>query len=765
MGAAYVNGKSHPWQQGQRLILKGCQSEGIGATVKHFVANDVEKRRRFLTAEVDERTLREIYLYPFQLILKNSDPWCFMTRSVALNRVHFSFTIHHSKLLHIFPQMVKLMSCSYNRVNGVYCADDPRLLSGILRKEWGFKGLVLSDWVGTYSTVEAINAGLDLEMPGPTKFRGQLLLDAIQANKVSEETINQSAERILGLVAKTRRFRNPDDHDELYVDNLERDEVIVKAAAEAAVLLKNDGHVLPLNPKSKVVVIGYHAAVPTVGGGGSAKVDTMRSISPVTGLRDAGVVFEYEAGVPVFGAVPLPPPETITPVDLDQRESPEKLARPVRLEWFNGSTIGENLCREQFLGITEYMIKERWPSYLHTDYCTRLTFKYTPKTSGNHLLSVLTTGTATLYIDDKEAFHRPQEQHLQREAFYFYRAKFERRFHFSMEGGKTYTFKLESWATEPDALARTIGGAVIQGSGVGVFESVHIPTQIESAATAAANADIAIIFTGTTAEFESEGYDRETMDLTADQYALISAVRAKNKNIVIVNYSGAPVNMAPFVDKVAAIVQCWFPGQEAGHAIARVLTGKTNPCGRLPMTWPRSIEDQASFPNWPTDSNDMIRYEEGIFGGYKHYDLPGKKAPLFPFGFGLSYSSFVISGLCIQGSIRGVDDVIEVSCVVENSGEWAGKTVVQFYVRAPANGPVPRAWKELKAFQKPLVAAKTSERVGVELDKYAVSFYDVERDCWRALKGSYNVLAGFSATDIVASATFHVGEEFCWKGL
>jgi beta-glucosidase len=158
---------------------------------------------------------------------------------------------------------------------------------------------------------------------------------------------------------------------------------------------------------------------------------------------------------------------------------------------------------------------------------------------------------------------------------------------------------------------------------------VDVSTQIQRAVDVVVKADIALVFMGITNEFESEGYDRETMDLTADQYKLISAVSAQNRNTVIVNYSGSPVNMAPFVNDVVAVLQCWFPGQEAGHSIARVLSGQTNPCGCLPMSWPRNIEDNASFGNWPTDDNDVIRYEEGIFGGYKHYDLPDAKAHYF----------------------------------------------------------------------------------------------------------------------------------------
>ncbi|KAF2495026.1 hypothetical protein BU16DRAFT_461709 [Lophium mytilinum] len=714
MGAAYIN---------------GCQSVGVGATPKHFVANDIEKRRRFLTAEIDERTLREVYLLPFQIILKLSDPWCLMT--------------------------------SYNRVNGTYCANDPRLLDDILRKEWGFNGLLMSDWVGTYSTHKAIDAGLDLEMPGPTKLRGDKLVCAVQEGQVSETTIDASATRVLELVRKSGRFEDSEDKDEVYLEDSGRDEFIAQSAAESAVLLKNAYNVLPLRPASNIVVIGQHAMVPTVGGGGSAKVDCARLVAPVTGLQDAGVQFHYERGVPVFAAVPLPEPETLAITG--NPASNGSTQKPVKLEWFNGSRVGENTVRVQMLEKTEYMIKERWPMYLDPDYCTRLTFDLTPKTSGKHLVSVLTTGTATLYINDKEAFHRPQEQQLQREAFYFFRSKFERTFNFSMEAGKRYTFRLESWATEPEALARTIGGAVIQGSGVRFFESVDVPTQIKSAAVAASKADVALVFTGTTNEIESEGYDRETMDLTGDQYSLIDAVAASNPNTVVVNYSGSPVSMHQFIDKVAGIVQCWFPGQECGNAVAKVLTGRVNPCGRLPMTWPKDLKDHATYGNWPGDDNDVIRYEEGTFVGYRHYDRTGIP-PLFPFGFGLSYSTFKLSGTHIVGQFSGPDGKIQVATSVSNTGEKAGKVVIQFYVEPPVYG-IDRPKKELKAFRKPLLASGTSGDVVVELDKYAVSFYDGTNARWKFFPGKYKVLVGFSSTEIVDEAVFKIVEGSTWQGL
>jgi beta-glucosidase len=429
------------------------------------------------------------------------------------------------------------------------------------------------------------------------------------------------------------------------------------------------------------------------------------------------------------------------------------------------------------------MLKEQWPSYLDKDFCSQLTFDLTPTTTGVHTLSVLTTGTAVLYIDSLRVFTRKPDQQLQREAFYFFRSTFERRFTHSMNANQTYSLILESWAATPEALSRSIGGPAIQGSSVGFHEFVDIPAQISSAAAAAANSDVAIIFTGTTAEFEPEGYDRDTLDLTSEQYDLVAAVtKAKpRRGTILINYSGAPVNLVPFLrsldradnsNTVQAILQCWFPGQECGHSIAALLTGRINPSGRLPMSWPARIEDSPSFGNFPADENDVIRYEEGVFVGYRGHDLPGRTAALFPFGFGLSYTRFQIGEVaCQPGVLRRKDGRVNVRCDVANVGEMTGKVVLQFYVVPPVVGGagrgeiIERPLKELKAFEKVEVGVGAREEVSVELDRYAVSYYDEMGCCWRAVKGTYAVLAGFSAVDIVGRVEFEVEEEFVWTGV
>jgi beta-glucosidase len=707
MGAAYVN---------------GCQSVGIAATPKHYVANEVETRRRFVSAEVDERALREIYLKPFQLILKHSEPWAWMT--------------------------------SYNRVNGTYASESSRLIQNILRDEWGFQGLVMSDWVGTYSTVDAMNAGLDLEIPAPIYFRGPKLLKAVQEGKVTEETLNKRVFKIIELVLKTRRTSDPEDKTEYYEENKERDEFIAQAATEGIVLLKNENNILPLKKGAKFAVIGQHADIPPIMGGGSAVVPVDHVVTPLEGLRSAGVDFSFEPGVPVFGAVPLPPTKLIS------RTGAAKDPLPVRIEWFDGSKVGSNPVKDEQVEASTCMLKEKWPTWLDQDYCTRMTFDITPETSGPHVFAVVTTGTSTLYINGEKIYHREQEPVLQREAFYFFRTKLEKLVSHEMKAGQTYTVTMESWATPQHIIKGSIGGEVVQGHALGFMEYVDVPKRISDAAATAKACDVAIVFTGTTLEFESEGYDRTTMDLQPKEYELVDAVLAANPNTIVVNTSGSPVTLTQFADRVVGLVQVFYPGQESGTSIARILTGVDNPSGRLPVSWPKKIEDNPAHGNWPGES-DIVHYKEGIYVGYRHYEKRQIK-PLYSFGYGLSYSTFEVSKLAVSGSVTKSSS-LAINLNVKNAGARKGKVVVQFYVRRLDGSKHDRPIKELKAFAKPEIEGGASTQVSVTLDKYAVSFYDT--DSWLAEKGRYEVLVGLASDNIVARAEFEVPEDFSWRGL
>ncbi|KAL4900763.1 hypothetical protein BDW74DRAFT_170545 [Aspergillus multicolor] len=720
-------------------FINGCQSQGIAATPKHFVANETENSRTVLSAEIDEQTLREIYMLPFQLLMKWSKPWCLMT--------------------------------SYNRVNGTYVADSSRLVNGVARGEWGFDGVVVSDWMGVYSTFESINAGVDIEMPGPTKWRGDKLLKAIDKGEVSEDTIDASATRVLELAKRLGRFEDPDETPEVALQNPERDQFIQAAGAEGMVLLKNEGNVLPLPKGSTVAVIGHHGSNAALGGGGSARVDSLRAVSPIQGLKEAGFSVMESPGVPVFGALPHADTSIIYRADT-KTQDPE----PVSLEWFSGHMIGKNLRHAETKPLPEYMIKERWPSYLSAEYCTRMTFGIRPTTTGQHILSVISTGPAICYINGEKVFTRPQETDLKPESFYFFKSQLERRFTHPMEAGQFYTLTLESWNTDPDILnSPRLNGRMFQGSTLRFHEEINIPARVEAAHLAAKKASHAIVCIGTTPEIESEGFDRTDFALAQSQYDQILAVASANPNTIVVNFSGSPVDLTPFVDKVPALIQGWFPGQETGHSLALVVSGAANPAGRLPFSWPARDEDNPSFGNFPCDETRIVRYEEGLDVGYKHYDRADTPKPLFPFGFGLGYEiDFEVASLHLgnpKDSPALVDGIpnglLEVTLSVKNGGTRSGAVVLQYYISIPqpTHASRKRPIKELKEFKKVVLAPGEEKVVVTSLDKYAVSYYNADEKHWQVNEGIYSLSVGLSAEDVCQFARFQIRQGFNWIGL
>ncbi|KAH7367707.1 glycoside hydrolase superfamily [Plectosphaerella cucumerina] len=713
--------------------VRGAQASGrIGATPKHFVANDAENLRTTLSVEVDEQALREIYLKPFQLVAKLGDPWAFMT--------------------------------SYNRVNGEYVADSKRLVTDVLRGEWGFDGLVISDWMGTYSVGPGIDAGVDIELPGPPRWRTvDAVTKLVREGSLAEGTIDASVARILDLARRLGRFENPEEPPERAVENAERDKLIRDAGAEGITLLRNDSDVLPFAPGSSVAVIGQHSWSVVLGGGGSARVDALHAVSPVQGFRNTGLPIREARGVPVFGAVPHADPSIVFPSG-----SETSSATPVRIEWFNSATVGENLAHDELVPQAEYMIKEKWPSYLNVDYTSRITFDLVAPSSGEHIFSVISTGRARLYVDDELLYERPQETKLRPESFYFFKRYLEKRVTRRLEKGRRYAIKLESWACDPEILAGPpLFGKMFQGSAVRFHEHIDLDARKSEAAEAARASDYAVVCVGTTNEIESEGFDRETLDLTPEQYDLVDAVAAANPRTVVVNFSGAPVSFSRFA-KVPGLVQAWFPGQETGDSLAAVLTGAVNPSGRLPLSWPEKIEDGSSFGNFPAGDDALLHYSEGLDVGYRWHDRESSPAAQYPFGFGLSYTVFDVSSASVvgAGTLIGAEGKVSVKAEVTNTGSRTGKTVVQFYVSAPAGIPGrTRPVKELQAFAKVELAAGETKEVVVELDKYAVSYYDEGGSQWAAQAGEYSVLVGLSSVDVRQTVPFTVSESFTWRGL
>ncbi|MFZ6026998.1 MAG: glycoside hydrolase family 3 C-terminal domain-containing protein [Chloroflexota bacterium] len=526
-------------------LIDGVQSKGVGTSLKHFAVNNQEFQRFSISAEVDERTLREIYLPAFEKAVKQSKPWTVM--------------------------------CAYNKLNGRYCSEHHTLLTDILKNEWGFEGLVVSDWGAVHDRVASLEGGLDLEMPGPQTRRVRAVVEAVRSGELDEAVLDESVRRILGVVFKAAETPKAGTFD---VDA--HHELARKIAAEGMVLLKNNG-ILPLKGHQHIAVIGHAAEVAHFQGGGSSHINPTRVAVPFKELQAlaADAELTYAAGYPT---------------------------------------------------------------------------------------------------DD--------------------------------------TFRQE---------------------------------MIDEAVRVAQAADVAIVYVALPAFKESEGYDRTDLDLTEQQIALIQAVAHAQRNTVVVLNNGAPVAMEAWIDGTAAVLEAWMMGQAGGAAIADVLFGKANPCGKLAETFPHKISDTPAYLNWPGGAGE-VRYGEGIFVGYRYYDA--REIPVrFPFGYGLSYTTFAYSnpkvctsqGVPLQ-TIRDQDAVF-VSVDVSNTGSLTGKEIVQVYVHDREAG-LARPPKELKGFAKVELQPGETKTVSIPLDFRAFAYYHPEYRQWITEDGTFDILIGASAADI-----------------
>lgn len=666
--------------------ITGLQSQGVSACVKHFVANDSEFRRRSMSSDVDERPLREIYLRPFELVVRDAKPWAVMS--------------------------------SYNRVNGVHASENDTLLLDILKGEWDFDGLLMSDWFGTYSP-KAASGGLDLEMPGPTRWMGQHVLDAVASGALSEARLNDKVRRLLRLMDRAGVFDQPDLQPEQAIDRPEHHAVARQAASEAIVLLKNDQATLPLSADklASIAVIGVPAEEACIMGGGSAKVIPHYVVTPLDGLRgQAGDRIAYSLGCPIHRLPPsLPAAWLPNGLTLSVFDNAQLAGAPVHTEvtdnvewtWHAGMTAGAD----------------------PTNFSVRLTGALRVPHSGVYEFSLNCIGNARLTIDGQpivSLWERPMlwEDPGQTGSV-------------ALDGGRDYALMVEYRASDPEGFGRLNLGGARQAPA----------DSIEQAAALAAQSDVAVVFAGLTPQWESEGFDRADMDLPCEQNQLIEAVAAANPKTVVVLNTGSPVHM-PWLDRVAAVVQAWYLGQETGNAIADVLFGIVNPSGRLPTSFPKRLQDSPAYINFPGE-NDHLRYGEGLFVGYRYYDARDV-APLFPFGYGLSYTTFEYSNLKVT---LAADGTVQVSVDVTNSGQRAGQEVAQVYVRDPESRLV-RPPKELKGFAKVTLAPGETKTVSVTLDLDAFAYYDPAGDGWTVEAGEFEILVGASARDIRADATF-----------
>jgi beta-glucosidase len=684
------------------------QSKKIAATIKHFVGNEQETERKAYDAVIAERPLREIYLKPFEIAVREASPWALMS--------------------------------SYNIVNGTHADENTHTLKDILRGEWKWDGAVISDWTGTYATAPSIKAGVDIEMPGPTVWRKfEQVKDALDKGEITREEIEKAAGNVLHLVDRTKGLDNQTpEPEERSIDNEETRKLILQAGIEGLTLLKNQDNVLPIKGARKIALIGPNVKRAIVSGGGSAGLNPYYKVSPWDGLKnrfDGEVVFAQ--GCDSSKWLPLAAPYCTTPDG----------EKGVQLEYYHGDKFEGEPATIQHKVNTDLWLWDSAPKSVLPAYSFKVRATLTPKSTGNHTFSFASVGPGRLYLngellidnwdwkEDGEAMFSASEDKLAST---------------QLEEGKPVELLVESTnEVRPASKASVIGRLHDYGGcRIGYQEEDKID-RLQEAIDIARDADVAVVIVGLDAEWESEGYDRSSMDLPKNesQDRLIKGVLGANRRTVVVNQSGTPVTM-PWADDAPAILQAWYQGQEAGHALADVLLGNASPSGKLPTTFPVRLEDNPAYHNWPGENLKTV-YGEGIYVGYRHYERC-KTAPLFPFGHGLTYTTFSYGEAVLSSTLISASQPITINIAVTNTGNMAASETVQAYVR-DIKSRLPRPEKELQAFGKVFLQPGETKDVVLRLDKYSVGYFDTslgDKGLWIAEEGKFEVLIGASSANI-----------------
>lgn len=594
---------------------------------------------------------------------------------------------------------------AYNLVNGAHCSQNPHLLTEILRKEWGFEGFVMSDWDSTYDGVAAANAGLDLEMPNGTYMNRKNLLPATKDGRVKESVIDDKVRRILRTVIAAGFFDRLQTRKDISADDPANVKTALDGARESIVLLKNQKSILPLD-RSKVkniAVIGPNACPAVYCGGGSAFTSVFHSASVpegITNLVGEGVNVKFMNGT---GAEPM------------------EFTEPLKMEVFDNKELKGESKLSTATNIIDYSWQNMGPisGGSRENFSVRWTGGFTAKQGGAHIVSVSSDDGARVYLDNKLVIDDWSDHAMRTKTA-----------EILLEAGRKYDVRVEYYQTAGEAEI-SFGCAPVNHS-----EVVEL----------AKSCDAAIVCVGFNQNIEGEGFDRP-FELPAEQVALIRQVAEANPRTIVVLNSGGGVAWDGWLDKVPAVIQAWYSGQEVGQAVAEIIFGDVNPSGKLPATFEKEAKDNPTYPYYHIKENHETPYTEGVFVGYRGYDKDNVQ-PQFCFGYGLSYTTFKFSGLHITPHGTGDLRTFSVSFDVTNIGKRAGAEVAQLYV-AEAKPSVPRPARELKGFQKVFLKPGETKKVEITIGKDAFAFYSVDQHAWVANPGEFKVYVGSSSRDLV----------------
>ena len=670
--------------------VKGVQSKNIAACLKHFVGNDTEFERYTVSSNIDEKTLREIYLLPFEMAIKEAN--------------------------------AKVVMSAYNKLNNIYCSSHENLLIEILKDEWGFDGYVVSDWGAARDTVENATGGLDLEMPGPAKSWGKNLITAINDKAVPEDLINDKVKRILNVASFCKRFENPIRKPERDNDTKLKRKLLKDAAQEGMVLLKNDG-ILPLKKDIKSIgIIGPNAEKAQIIGGGSATLVPYHESHPVSSFQNnfsEKTIVKSAKGCHTYRYLP----------EINKSLTKEN---GFLVEYFNvtdnkNDFISSKVLRGSKFWIFEGFAKDIIGTEDRPDIFVKFSCTYVPDISGEHAFEIFAIGKSKLIINNEEIIDNWTDP-LPGDAFFAHGSSSKR--------GASNLEKDKSYQIE------------IQYKFEGNFPAIYIGCQppdkndlLDEALNIVKEVDEVILLVGTNSDWETEGNDRVDFNLPGEQNTLIEKVLEINPNAIIVLNTGSPVDM-PWVNKAKSILQSWYAGQEYGDALFEILTGLVNPSGKLPTTFPKRIKDTPAYSCYPGE-NLQMSYDEKLLIGYKWYDRK-KIEPLFHFGHGLSYTNFEYSNLRISNSDK---NNFTCSFNIENVGDISGFEISQCYIsfmNCDEDEPI----KKLQGFDKTYINSGEIKKIEIRLDSKSFSTWDIKNHQWEIKKGVFNILIGSSSNDI-----------------
>jgi beta-glucosidase len=689
----YLGEDPHLAARSVAAYIRGLQDQGVSATVKHYAVNFQEYDRHRVSSDLDERTLREMYLPAFRAAIEEAGSGAVMT--------------------------------AYNLVNGAHCSEHDFLLRDVLKGEWGFQGLAMSDWVSTYSAVGAANAGLDLEMPTAQHLTREKLLPAVRDGLVPVSALDDKVRRLLRLMICFGWMDHPQQDASIPLEDPHTAAVALEVARRSCVLLRNERGFLPLDPGrvKTLAVIGPCAERTPVCGGGSAWNKPWRTVSILDGLRAQ------------FGAERVRFAPGLMPDDSAAAYAQARFRTPsgapgLRAEYFNNL----DWRGAPVLDRVEPRLEQRWGTGPIAEgvnavaFSVRWTGVLRPERSGAHVFYQWFMGPFRVRVAGKTLFSILDGEDLK-----------PARVALELEAGREYPVEV---------LYRRMGDH--NGAAVGwLFRD--IAAEREAAVRLAREADAVVFCGGHTDVTEGEGFDRPFV-VPTEQEDLLLAVAAANPRVAVVITAGGNVDLRRWLDRVPALLYAWYPGQEGGTAVAEILAGLTNPSGRLPATFERALEDRSSFGCYhDADGDKRVALSDGVFAGYRHHDRT-RVAPQFAFGFGLSYTAFAYENLRVPAAMRA-GETLRVTLDVVNTGSHAGTEVVQLYV-SDLEASVPRPAKELKGYAA--VALKAGERktVEFELTERDLQFFCLTRRAWVAEPGEFAVHVAASAADVRLSGTF-----------